>query len=75
MTTSARILEIDQSAIGIIVPEDSRHIRFFATGAPYDRLEGQIFRSEREVLAAARALLQPRRVKRAKRSAGLRSPS
>lgn len=61
MTTTAHVLEIGQSAIGIIVPEDPRHVRFFAAGAPYDRLDGRIFRSEREVLAAARALL-PRRV-------------
>ncbi|GJD49461.1 hypothetical protein OPKNFCMD_2191 [Methylobacterium crusticola] len=60
MTTRVHVLEIGQSAIGIIVPEDHLQVRFFAAGAPYDRLDGQIFRGEREVLAAARALLPQR---------------
>jgi hypothetical protein len=68
MTPGPRVLEIGQSAIGIVVPEDSRHVRFFAASPPYDRLDGQLFRSAREVLVAARALSGPRPAGRARTS-------
>ena len=63
MRTDARIIEIGEVAAGIVVRADSRHLRFHAAAEPFERLDGRLFRSAREVLAAASALLErpPRR--------------
>ena len=60
MTTGATIIEIGEVAAGIVVRADSRHLRFHAASEPFSRLEGRLFRSVRDVVAAAATLLERR---------------
>lgn len=60
MSTGAHVIEIGEVAAGIVVRADSRHLRFHAAAEPFGRLEGRLFRSLREVTAAAAALLARR---------------
>ncbi|WP_407520503.1 hypothetical protein [Methylobacterium oryzisoli] len=56
---SARIVEVDETSAGIVVPED-RGYRFFAAHPDFYRLEGHIFRSPRHATRAARELRETR---------------
>ena len=64
MSAGTYVIEIGEVAAGLVVRADSRHVRFHAAAEPFDRLDGRLFRSAREVTAAAAALLRretPRR--------------
>lgn len=56
----AHALELDGATIGIVLPEGSRHVRFYTADAAFRRLDGQLFRGAREVLAAAREAFNTR---------------
>jgi hypothetical protein len=58
MTTGATIIEIGEIAAGIVVRDGSRHLRFHAASEPFSRLDGRLFRSVRDAVAAAVALLE-----------------
>ncbi|BBF93234.1 hypothetical protein [Blastochloris tepida] len=61
-STGAYIIEIDDEAVGIVVPDEDRAFRFFAAIKPYIGLEERRFATPRAAQKAARELVRGRRV-------------
>ena len=60
-STGAYIIEIDDEAVGIVVPDDDRAFRFFAAIKAYIGLEERRFATPRAAQQAARELTRGRR--------------
>lgn len=64
----AHALELDGATIGIVLPEGSRRVRFYTADETFRRLDGQLFRNAREVIAAAREAFRGRPARRTART-------
>ncbi|GJD49594.1 hypothetical protein OPKNFCMD_2326 [Methylobacterium crusticola] len=60
---SARIVEVNETSAGIVVPEPDG-FRFFAAHPDFHALEGRVFRSPRHATREASALQARRRGRR-----------
>ncbi|NJL08684.1 MAG: hypothetical protein HC900_10800 [Methylacidiphilales bacterium] len=67
-STGAYIIEIDDEAVGIVVPDEDRAFRFFAAIKTYCGLEHRRFATPRAAQKAARELTRGRRNMPARRA-------
>ncbi|ALK10067.1 hypothetical protein [Blastochloris viridis] len=63
-STGAFVIEIDDETVGIVVPDENRAFRFFASLQAYGALEQRSFANPRAAQQAAMALTRERRVGR-----------
>lgn len=61
VSTGAYVIEIDDETVGIVVPDENRAFRFFASLHAYNALEERSFANPRAAQQAALALIRERR--------------